>query len=161
MLKNTNDRKSVPTWRGGTNRKSQKRQKAIPDSKMPDLGWDATEELNTQDTPSITTENTEETAKTVQVLPETITAIAILIITFLETLRPQLQKKLQIGKNTVQAVLIATRTTSRNISRNSQRTANRNQANTTNRTTKQKLNDDSDGLYQLCHIPIPQDSDNQ
>ena len=141
--------------------KVRKGRKAIPDSKMPDLGWDATEELNTQDTPSITTENTEETAKTVQVLPETITAIAILIVTFLETLRPQLQKILQIGKNTVQAVLIVTRTTSRNISRNSQRTANRNQANTTNRTTKQKLNDDSDGLYQPCHIPTPQDSDNQ
>ena len=141
--------------------KVRKGRKAIPDSKMPDLGWDATEELNTQDTPSITTENTEETAKTVQVLPETITAIAILIVTFLETLRPQLQKILQIGKNTVQAVLIVTRTTSRNISRNSQRTANRNQANTTNRTTKQKLNDDSDELYQPCHIPTPQDSDNQ
>ena len=26
--------------------------KAIPDSKMPDLGWDATEELETQDTVS-------------------------------------------------------------------------------------------------------------
>ena len=141
--------------------KVRKGRKAIPDSKMPDLGWDATEELNTQDTPSITTENTEETAKTVQVLPETITAIAILIITFLETLRPQLQKILQIGKNTVQAVLIVTRMTSRNISRNSQRMANRNQANTTNKTTKQKLNDDSDGLYQPCHIPTPQDSDNQ
>ena len=61
--------------------KVRKGRKAIPDSKMPDLGWDATEELNTQDTPSITTENTEETAKTVQVLPETITAIAILIVT--------------------------------------------------------------------------------
>ena len=73
--------------------------KAIPDKKMPDLGWDATEELNTQDTPSITTGNTEEMAKTVQLLPETITTIAILIITFLETLRPQLQEILQIGKN--------------------------------------------------------------
>ena len=88
--------------------------KAIPDNKMPDLGWDTTEELNTQDTPSIATENTEEIAKTVQVLPETITAIAILIITFLETLRPQLQEILQIRKNTAEAVLIATRTMSQN-----------------------------------------------
>ena len=165
-----------------------KGRKAIPDSKMPDLGWNATEELNTQDTPSITTENTGEIAKTAQVCPETITAIAILIVTFLETLRPQLQKILQIGKNTAQVVLIATRTmsrnrflkritkayrkaiqavthmtrtTSHNISRNSQRTANRNQANTANRTTKQKLNNNSNGLYQLYHIPTPQDSDNQ
>ena len=69
-----------------------------PDSKMPDLGWDATEELETQDILSTTTENTEETVKTVQVLPEMITAIAILIVTFLETLRPQLQEILQIGK---------------------------------------------------------------
>ena len=58
--------------------------KAIPDSKMPDLGWDATEELETQNILSTTTENTGEMAKTVQVLPETITAIAILIVTFLD-----------------------------------------------------------------------------
>ena len=88
--------------------------KAIPDNKMPDLGWDAMEELNTQDTPSITTKGTEKTAKTVQVLPETITAIAILILTFLEILRPQLQEIFQIGKNTAQAILIATGSTSQN-----------------------------------------------
>ena len=81
-------------------RKVRQGRKAIPDNKMPDLGWDATEELDTQDTPSTIIENTEEIAKTVQVLPETITAIAILIVTFLETLRPQLQQILQIGKNT-------------------------------------------------------------
>ena len=92
--------------------KGRKGRKAILDSKMPDLGWDATEELNTQDTPSITTENTEKIAKTVQVLPETITAIIILIVTFLETLRPHFQEILQIGKDTAQAVSIATRTMS-------------------------------------------------
>ena len=96
--------------------KVRKDRKAIPDSKMPDLGWNTTQELNTQDTPSITTENTGERAKTIQVLPiiQTITAIAILIVTFLETLRPKLLKILQIGKNTMQAVLIVTRTMSRN-----------------------------------------------
>ena len=88
--------------------------KAIPDSKMPDLGWDATEELDTQDILSTTTENTEGIAKTVQVFPETVTVIAILIVTFLETLRPQLQEILQIWKDTVQAVLIATRMTGHN-----------------------------------------------
>ena len=88
--------------------------KAIPDNKMPDLGWDAMEEVNTQDTPSTTSKGTEKTAKTVQVLPETIMAIAILIITFLETLRPQLQEIFQIGKNMAQAILIATGSMSRN-----------------------------------------------
>ena len=88
--------------------------KTIPDNKMPDLGWDTTEALNTQDTPSITTKGTEKTAKTVQVLPETIIAIAIVIITFLETLRPQLQEIFQIGKNMAQAILIATGSTSQN-----------------------------------------------
>ena len=88
--------------------------KAIPDNKMPDLGWDAMEEVNTQDTPSTTSKGTEKTAKTVQVLPETIMAIAILIITFLETLRPQLQEIFQIGKNMAQAILIATGSMSQN-----------------------------------------------
>ena len=54
------------------------------------------------------------TAKTVQVLSETITALAILIITFLETLRPQLQEIFQIGKNMAQAILIATGSISQN-----------------------------------------------
>ena len=71
--------------------------KAIPDNKMPDLGWDAMEELNTQDIPSITTKGTEKTAKT-----------------FLEILRPQLQEIFQIGKNMAQAILIATGSTSKN-----------------------------------------------
>ena len=81
---------------------------------MPDLGWDATEELETQDVLSTTIENTEEIANTVQVLPGTITAIAILILAFLETLKPQLQELLQIGKKTAKAVLIMTRTMNHN-----------------------------------------------
>ena len=162
--------------------------KAIPDSKMPDLGWDATEELETQDTTSTPIENTEEMAIPVQVLPETITAIAILILAFLETLKPQLQELLQIGKKTTQAVLLATRTaghnrflkritktcrkavqvithmtrtTSHNDQTNPQRTANRNQAQTANRITKQKLNDMYDRLYHPYYITTPHDSDNQ
>ena len=162
--------------------------KAIPDNKMPDLGWDATEELETQDILSTTIENTEETAKTVQVLPETITAIAILIVTFLETFRPQFQEIIQIGKNTVQAALRATRTmshieffkritkayrktvqaithatrmTSHTILTDPQRIANRNQAQAASRTVKQKLNGDPNRSYQLYYIPTPQDSDNQ
>ena len=78
--------------------------KAIPESKMPDLGWDATEELETQETVSTPTGNTEEREITVQILPETITAIAILILAFLETIKPQLQEILKIGKATAQPV---------------------------------------------------------
>ena len=134
-------------------RKVRQGRKTISDNKMPDLGWDTTEELDTQDTSNTIIENTGEIVKTVQVLPETITTIAILIVMFLETLRPQLQEILQIGKKTAEAVLIATRstscyrflkritkayrkavqavthatrTTSHNTSYNSQKTANRN-----------------------------------
>ena len=116
------------------------------------------------------------------------TAIATLIITFLEILRPQLQEILQIGKNTVQAVLIVTRmmgcngllkkvtktyrktlqvithmmtTTSCNTLAKPQRTTNRNQAQTTNRTIKQKLNDDNNSLYQPYYTSTPEESDNQ
>ena len=88
--------------------------KAIPDSKMPDLGWDATEELEIQDTTCTTIENTDEIANMVQVLPETITAIAILILAFLETLKPQLRELLQIRKKPVQAALRATKRMGRN-----------------------------------------------
>ena len=79
--------------------------KAIPDNKMPNLGWDAMEEVNTYDTSNATTKGTVNKTNTVQLLPETITAIAILIVTFLETLRPQLQKLFQIGKNIAQTIL--------------------------------------------------------
>ena len=61
--------------------------KAIPDSKMPELGWDAIEELETQETVSTPAENTEEMEITVHILPETITTIAILILAFLETIK--------------------------------------------------------------------------
>ena len=81
--------------------------KAIPDNKMPNLGWDAMEEVNTYDTQNTMTIETVKKTNTVQVLPERITAIAILIATFLETLRPQLQKLFQIGKNIAQTILIS------------------------------------------------------
>ena len=162
--------------------------KAIPDNKMPDLGWDTTEKLDTQDTLNTTIENTEDMSQTVQVLPDTITAIAILIVTFLESLRTQIQEIFQIGKNTAQALLIATgttshngflkrtikayrkavqaikhvtRTTSHNTLTNPQRTENRNQPQSANRATRQKLNNDPDRLLQPNHIPTPQDSNNQ
>ena len=46
--------------------------KAIPNSKMPDLGWDATEELEIQETVSTPVEKAEEMEITVHILPETI-----------------------------------------------------------------------------------------
>ena len=88
--------------------------KAIPDSTMPDLGWDATEELETQETANTGVENTEVIETTVQVLPDTITAIAILILAFLEKIKPQLKEILKIGKITVQVVSLATTTASCN-----------------------------------------------
>ena len=137
--------------------------KAIPDSRMPDLGWDATEELETQDTVSTLIENTQEIETTVQILPDTIIAIAILILAFLETIKPQLQELLKIEKMAAQVVLLVTRTvshnrffkgitkicrkavqvvthvtrtTSCNSQTNTQRTANRNHAHTGNWTSK-------------------------
>ena len=61
--------------------------KAIPANKMPNLGWDAMEEVNTYDTPNKMTKDTAKKTSmvqvkktnTMQVLPE-----AIMIVTFLE-----------------------------------------------------------------------------
>ena len=58
--------------------------KAIPDSKIPDLGWDATEEIETlskEDRTTPTKENTQEigeTETTVHIIPETIITILVL-----------------------------------------------------------------------------------
>ena len=53
--------------------------KAIPDSKMPDLGCDATEELEVQEVSQI--------EHSVPIGSETILAIALLIVTFLENIK--------------------------------------------------------------------------
>ena len=53
--------------------------KAIPDSKMPDLGCDATEELEVQEVSQI--------EHSVPIRSETILAIALLIVTFLENIK--------------------------------------------------------------------------
>ena len=72
--------------------------KAVPSSKMPDLGCDATEEIETQrkeDKTTPTTESTQEideTEATVNIVPETIIAILVLILTFLETIKSHIQK---------------------------------------------------------------------
>ena len=122
---------------------------------MPDLGWDATEELDTQDTASTIIENTEEIAKTVQILPETINSntnrnIPRNIETTAARNTPNWEKYSassinsdeinncngflkrinQAYRKAVQAVTHATRTTSHNISAIPKKTANRNQAKT-------------------------------
>ena len=162
--------------------------KAIPDSKIPDLGWDATEELETQETVSTPTENAKEIEITVQILPETITAIAILILASLETIKPQLQEILKIGKTTAQAVSLATRTascnrffkgitktyrkavqavthmirtTSHNSQPNHQRIANENHFHTDNWTTKRNLKDEYDRSYHPYCTITPRNNYNQ
>ena len=133
-------------------------------------------------------ENTEEKENTIQIFPETITTIALLIITFLRTLKPQLKKLLKIGKRTKQVVLVIMRTishnkypkettktyrittqvitgttkmTSCNSLPNHQETTNRNQDHRDNWTAKQKLYDNFDRLYQPYYTPTPEKSDNQ
>ena len=69
--------------------------KAIPDSKMPDLGWDATEELETQRKFNEPTEVTNEIEDTVYtILPEAIISIvALIIVTFFENISNHSFKK--------------------------------------------------------------------
>ena len=65
---------------------------------MPDLGWDSTEEIGTQgkeDETTPTTGDTQEVGEiedTVHIVPETIIATFILILTFLETIKSHAQK---------------------------------------------------------------------
>ena len=88
--------------------------KAIPDNKMPDLGWDATEELEIQRNTEETAQEAGEIKDTVHILPGTIISIAILILTFLETIMSHIQEIPEICRKTVQAVTKVTRTTEHN-----------------------------------------------
>ena len=53
--------------------------KAIPDNRIPDLGWDATEELEVQEISQV--------EHTIPIFPETIIAVIILIVTFIENIK--------------------------------------------------------------------------
>ena len=86
--------------------------KAIPDSKMPDLGWDATEELEVKRKGNETTQEISEIEDTVHILPETIIAIVVLILTFIETIKSHTQEIPEIGRKAAQAIIKAIRTTS-------------------------------------------------
>ena len=69
--------------------------KAIPDNRMPDLGWDATEELEVQEISQV--------KHTVPIFPETIIAVIILIVTFLENIKRHMQKIPQAVKSMTKA----------------------------------------------------------
>ena len=120
---------------------------------MPDLGWDATEEIETlskEDRTTPTTENTQEigeTETTVHIVPETIIAILVLIMTFLQTIKSHAQKIPDIWRKTVQAVTRMTRTTGRNILSSHHRIPNRKHHHTENQTAKQKFNNGYNRSY--------------
>ena len=88
--------------------------KAIPDSKMPDLGWDATEELEIQGNTEKQHRKQSEIKETWYTYSEkTIITIAILILTFIETIKSHIQKFQETYRKAVQAV---TKTTKNNQS---------------------------------------------
>ena len=72
--------------------------KTIPGSKMPDLGWDATKELETQGKVNEPAEETNEIEDTVHIFPETLISIVILNLVFLDTIKSQLQEIHTISK---------------------------------------------------------------
>ena len=80
--------------------------KAIPDSKMPDLGWDATEQLEVQEVSQIET--------SVPILPETIISIAILVVTFLGNIKIYIQEIPRVSREIVKVVTNMTKTFSHN-----------------------------------------------
>ena len=94
--------------------------KAVPSSKIPDLGWDATEEIETQgkedrSAPRMAeTQEKSESEATVQIVPETIIAILVLILTFLETIKSHIKRISETWKIAEQAVTKTTRTTGHN-----------------------------------------------
>ena len=162
--------------------------KAIPDSKMPDLGWDATEELEFQRKVNEPTKETNEIEDTVHILPETLISIVVLFVAFLDTIKSQLQEIPKISRKAVQAVIQATRMISHNklIKRasetyrktvqaitdatrmthhnsrpNPHRTANRNYHYMENWTVKQKLNGRYNRSYHSYSTTNPRDNYNQ
>ena len=68
----------------------------MPDSKMPNLGWDATEELEVQEV--------SQTEHSVPIFPETIIAIALVIVIFLENIGTYNQEIPKLSRKTVKAV---------------------------------------------------------
>ena len=148
--------------------------KALPDSKMPDLGWDITEQLETQE---IT-----QTDTSIPLFPESVITIIILLITFLINTKTNIQeiskeisqaimnmtrkisgsrlfkRASERYRKMVQAVSTATRPTTHNSHSKTHRKGN---SNTQGRTSMRKLHDQ----YDTSHIPYssntPSNSPNQ
>ena len=141
--------------------------KAVPSSKMPDLGWDATEEIETQrkeDKTTPTTESTQEigeTEATVHIVPEAIIAILVLILTFLETIKSHIEKIPEIWRKAAQVVTKMTRTTGRNRLSSLHRILNEKHHHTRNGTAKQNFNDGYDGSYKPYHTTTLHDNYDQ
>ena len=70
--------------------------KPIPDSKKPDLGWDATEELEVQEVSQI--------EHSAPIFPEAIIAMALVIVTFLENIRMYIQEIPKLSRKTAQVI---------------------------------------------------------
>ena len=95
-------------------RKIREGRKAVPSSKMPDLGWDVAEtQLQKDSKPEEVQENSEITTQTALPLQAMI-AIAVIITTILEHLRENIQEIPEIRRKETQAVKSTTTRISRN-----------------------------------------------
>ena len=134
--------------------------KAIPDSKMPDLGWDITGQLEVQEI--------SQTDTSVSIFPETVIAIIILVVTLLINTKTCIQ---EISKEIAQVVTNTTRTISHNkffkrasetyrkavqavtdttrmtIHNSCSKPYRKIHSHTQNRTSKRKLHNQYDGSY--------------
>ena len=91
--------------------------KAVPDSNMPDLGWDATEEIEAKEMENRTTNTTESIQEMGEdnntIPPQTLMNIIVLIMTFIANIKSSLKRIQHFWEKTTQAVKEATSTTSR------------------------------------------------
>ena len=147
--------------------------KAVPASKMPDLGWDIAETQLQGDWKSIEVQEKPENNAPHMTLPlQTLIAVAIIMTTILEHIAAYIREIPKIAKKTAQAVKSTTTKASHNkllqnikdsyktaaleitiATSMMNRTSCSKQPNTTNRTAQnppstQKLNDEYDRLYQ-------------
>ena len=110
--------------------------------------------LSKEDRTTPTTEKTQEigeTVTTVHIIPETIIAILVLIMTFLQTIKSHAQKIPEIRRKPMQALTKTTRTTGHNRLSSPHRKLNREHYHTENWTAQQKFNNWYDRSYKLYH----------
>ena len=99
-----------------------------------------------------------ETETTVHIVPETIIAILVLIMTFLQTIKSHVQKIPDIWRETAQAITEVTRTTSHNMPSSPHRIPNRKHHHMENQTGKRKLNNGYDRSYNTYHTTALHDN---